>query len=46
VTPSAPSWWRRYTGASNSGTTVTWRLAAALSTYLHLRGRWDDLVAT
>ena len=25
---------------------VTWRLAVALNTYLHLRGGWDDLVAT
>jgi DNA-binding SARP family transcriptional activator/tetratricopeptide (TPR) repeat protein len=25
---------------------VTWRLAVALNTYLHLRGGWDDLMAT
>jgi DNA-binding SARP family transcriptional activator/tetratricopeptide (TPR) repeat protein len=33
-------------GAAEGHDTATWRLAVALNTYLHLRGRWDDLFAT
>jgi tetratricopeptide (TPR) repeat protein len=35
-----------HSGEEQHHDAVTWRLAVALNTYLHLRGGWDDLVAT